>query len=126
MVMTHSTTIAAMTEDEYIAHFAESIQSYAKEKVASGQWSAEEASARAQAETDALLTDGFATPGHWFYTLRDGDGAKVGSICAADGTIVRIGLSDKGKNAATRSTTADQNPTKASRPPAHHRRRRSA
>ena len=78
--MTHSTTIAAMTEDEYIAHFAESIQSYAKEKVASGQWSAEEASARAQAETDALLTDGFATPGHWFYTLRDGDGAKVGSI----------------------------------------------
>ena len=74
------THITPMTEDEFIAHFAESIKGYAKDKVASGNWAAADALDLAQKEIDNLLPQGFATPEHWFFTVRDASEQKVGSI----------------------------------------------
>lgn len=78
--MKHETHISKMRQDEYLAHFAGSIATYAREKVRAGQWAEEGALERAQAETDALLPQGIATPGHRFYTLRDESDNKVGVI----------------------------------------------
>lgn len=74
------THITPMTEDEYIAHFSESIKAYAKDKIASGQWAAADALNLAQKEIDNLLPQGFATPEHWFFTVRDESAQKVGAI----------------------------------------------
>ena len=78
--MTH---ITPMTEDEYTAHFAQSIKDYAKDKIASGQWAAADALDLAHKENATLLPQGFATPDNWFFTMRNGDGQKVGAIWIA-------------------------------------------
>lgn len=75
--MTH---IAPMTEEEYVAHFAQSIHEYAKDKVAAGQWAPADALGLAQKEIDTLLPQGFATPHQWFFTVRDASEQKVGAI----------------------------------------------
>lgn len=75
--MTH---ITAMTEDEYIAHFAQSIKEYASEKVKAGQWAEADALALAQQDIDRLLPQGFATADNWFFTVRDDAKQKVGAI----------------------------------------------
>ena len=75
--MTH---ITPMTEDEYIAHFAQSIQDYASEKVKAGQWAQADALALAQQDIDRLLPQGFATEDNWFFTVRDDTQQKIGAI----------------------------------------------
>lgn len=70
-----------MTAAEYDAFAAEGVANYAAEKVASGQWSAEEASAQAAQAFASLLPQGPATPDNHLFTVRDvGDGAAVGVV----------------------------------------------
>lgn len=75
--MTH---ITPMTEEEYIAHFAQSIKDYAKDKIAAGQWAAADALELAQKDIDRLLPQGFATPEQWFFTVRDDNRQNIGAI----------------------------------------------
>jgi len=74
------TTITRMTEEEYVAHFAESVKDYARDKVAAGQWAPEDALELAQKETDRLLPQGYATPDMWLFTMRDETAQKVGAL----------------------------------------------
>jgi ribosomal protein S18 acetylase RimI-like enzyme len=72
--------LRAMTDAEYAAWQAATVPDYAAEKVASGQWSAEESLARSAREFAELLPQGLATPDHHLFTLVDAQGAAVGSL----------------------------------------------
>lgn len=74
-------TLRPMTAAEYEAWLAHLIADYAAEKVAAGNWTAEEAPARAAAETNGLLPQGAATPGqHLFSIAAAGEPEAVGVL----------------------------------------------
>ena len=70
-----------MTSQEYDAFLARSVPGYAEANVATGEWSAAEAPARAQAEFDRLLPLGRTTPDHFLFTIRSDSGTeRVGDL----------------------------------------------
>ena len=69
-----------MTPAIYEPWVERSIREYADGHVAAGNWPAEGAVERAQAEFEALLPQGAATPGMELWSIRDADGAHVGIL----------------------------------------------
>lgn len=70
-----------MTLAEYDAWLAHLIEDYAAEKVAAGNWTAEEALARSAEETNGLLPQGPSTPGqHLFSIVAAGEPEPVGVL----------------------------------------------
>lgn len=72
-----------MSDAEYAAYAEESIPDYAAEKVASGQWTAEESLALAKRSFDELLPQGRHTPDHHLFTVLDGQSVAVGMLWIA-------------------------------------------
>jgi RimJ/RimL family protein N-acetyltransferase len=62
-----------MTEQEFQTFLAESIETYAAEKVKAGNWTADEALQRSRDTHDDLLPQGLASPGHRLYTIEVDD-----------------------------------------------------
>jgi GNAT superfamily N-acetyltransferase len=71
-------TLQQMTPEIYEAWVRRTMTEYAAEHVSAGNWQADEAAARAQAEFDQLLPDGLATAGQHLWSIRDSDGTHVG------------------------------------------------
>lgn len=76
-------TLIPMTEADYLAYVAEAIPSYAAEKVAAGQWTAEESIERSKQSLDELLPQGLATPDHHLFTVHDPQASAVGMLWIA-------------------------------------------
>lgn len=66
-------TLEPMTAAEYRDWLAPTLEGYAQEKVASGEWPADGAPARARREHAELLPHGAATPDHHLFTAYDRD-----------------------------------------------------
>ena len=56
--------LVQMPRERFLAYRENLVRDYAKDKVRAGVWSPDEASLRAEADVDGLLTDGTATEGH--------------------------------------------------------------
>jgi len=70
-----------MTEDEFAEYVQAAIPEYARDKVASGQWSEAESLSLSRKDYAELLPQGIRTPDHLLYTLRDAaTGGKVGVL----------------------------------------------
>jgi ribosomal protein S18 acetylase RimI-like enzyme len=67
-----------MDEVTYAAWRELTVADYAQEKVEAGNWPAEGALARSEAEFAALLPDGRTTPGHELRSMINEDGERVG------------------------------------------------
>ena len=79
------TLLTPMTLAEYNAWLAQTIPDYARDKVASGQWTEAESLVRARTETEGLLPHGLATAGHHLWTIREHpDGASIGTLWVAE------------------------------------------
>jgi RimJ/RimL family protein N-acetyltransferase len=73
-----------LSEADYAAWLAQSIDGYAAEKVRAGNWAAERARARAEEEFRQLLPGGLTTPGNHLFSIEDaGSGTKVGIVWLA-------------------------------------------
>ncbi len=73
--------LVPMKEDVYLEYARHSPKEYAQEKVASGNWHADEALQRAEQEFRDQLPDGLWTKNHFFFTLLEKDtGQTVGII----------------------------------------------
>jgi ribosomal protein S18 acetylase RimI-like enzyme len=66
-----SLRFVAMSDTEYETWARAETLGYAAEHVRTGQWSKEEATARATAEFRTLLPKGLETPGQYLYVLED-------------------------------------------------------
>jgi ribosomal protein S18 acetylase RimI-like enzyme len=66
-----ATKLVPMTQAEHAVFSEDSTRGYADEKVASGEWSQEDALRLAKESHASLLPQGFATPGHYFYNVRE-------------------------------------------------------
>ena len=75
------TMFVPMTEDEFAEYVEAAIPDYARDKVASGQWTEAESLSLSRKGYAELLPQGIRTPDHFLYTLRDAatDG-KVGVL----------------------------------------------
>lgn len=69
-----------MTATEYAEWVEQSIAGYALDKVASGQWTAEESLERSRQENQALLPLGIVTPGNHFFVIVDRQSVAVGML----------------------------------------------
>lgn len=67
-----------MDEATYVAWREATVAEYAQGKVESGNWPAEGALARSEADFAALLPDGRATAGHELRSMVNDDGERVG------------------------------------------------
>jgi RimJ/RimL family protein N-acetyltransferase len=73
--------LVPMNEFDFNQFLDTSIDNYAKEKVAAGNWRAEEAFEKSRQEFDRLLPEGRNTDGHTLYTIVVEDSEeKVGSL----------------------------------------------
>jgi RimJ/RimL family protein N-acetyltransferase len=73
--------LSPMTEPEFRAYLEGMLEDYAQEHVAVGNWSAEEAQQRAEAQVRQILPNGLATPDNYFFTIKDAaQGAPVGIL----------------------------------------------
>jgi ribosomal protein S18 acetylase RimI-like enzyme len=72
--------LVAMSREAFAAFAAEANEGYAQDHVLAGNWSAGEALAKAKAQFDQLLPQGFDTPDHSFYEVRDPSGTSVGTV----------------------------------------------
>jgi ribosomal protein S18 acetylase RimI-like enzyme len=75
--------LVPMTEPEYLAFVAAAIPGYAADKVAAGQWTAEESLALAKKSFDELLPAGRRTADNHFLTILDVESVAVGSLWIA-------------------------------------------
>ena len=73
-------SLRPMTRSEYDAWPAATIPAYAADKVASGQWSSEEALDLSKKEYDELLPLGLETPDNHFFTVVDSRSCAVGTL----------------------------------------------
>lgn len=71
-------TLEPMDEAAYQAWHGSSVRDYAEEKVASGNWLAEDAVARSERAFAELLPEGRATPGHQIRSMVNASGERVG------------------------------------------------
>ena len=69
-----------MTDAAYTAWRERSVRAYAAEHAKSGNWTAEEAPAKAEAQFAQILPDGMATLGQFLWTIRDSAGDDVGIL----------------------------------------------
>lgn len=69
-----------MSQPEYEAWQALAIPAYADDKVASGQWTRDEALARSTQEHEELLPKGLDTPDNHLFTIQDAAAAAVGVL----------------------------------------------
>ena len=76
-------TLVPMTETQYQAYVEDAIPGYAADKVASGQWSADEALDLSRKSLEALLPKGLSTPDNHLFTVRDAEGSPVGMLWIA-------------------------------------------
>lgn len=76
-------TLVPMTDFEYGDYVAEAIPSYAAEKVASGQWSQEDALELSKKSLEELLPQGKDTPDNHLFTIRDDQSHVVGILWIA-------------------------------------------
>ena len=72
--------LVPMSRQAFAAFAAEATEAYAQDHVLAGNWSADEALAKATAQFDQLLPRGFDTPGHYFYDVHDSSGIAVGNV----------------------------------------------
>ena len=72
--------LVPMTDAAYTAWRERSVREYAAEHVKSGNWTAAEAPANAEAQFAQILPDGMATPGQFLWTVRDSAGDDVGIL----------------------------------------------
>ena len=83
--MTMTTLLSPMTLAEYNAWLAQAVPDYARDKVASGEWSEAESLDRSRTEVEGLLPHGLATAGHHLWTLRDSvKGPGIGTLWVAE------------------------------------------
>ena len=76
--------LVQMPRERFLPYRENLVRDYAEDKVRAGVWSPDEASLRAEADVDGLLTDGTATEGHYLYLLRDHSTAEdVGVVWLA-------------------------------------------
>jgi ribosomal protein S18 acetylase RimI-like enzyme len=73
-------TLVRLTEAQYLAYLAEAIPGFAAEKIASGQWSKEEALALSRKSFHDLLPQGMKTPDNYLYAVQDRHGNPVGML----------------------------------------------
>lgn len=71
------TALHAMRPEVYAAVMPRAIAAYAEDNVAAGRWPAEGALARSQADFDALLPQGQATPDNHFVEILDAPGGRT-------------------------------------------------
>lgn len=72
-------TLAPMTQDDFAHYTSESILGYAKEKVAAGTWTKEEAPEKSEKEFERLLPEGLDSEfQHLFAITKSVDKEKVG------------------------------------------------
>ena len=69
-----------MTDAAYTTWREQRVREYAAEHVKSGNWTAEEAPAKAEAQFAEILPHGMATPGQFLWTIRDSAGGDVGIL----------------------------------------------
>jgi|SRR6478672_1524686 len=74
------TVLVPMPREAFAAFAAESNEAYARDHVLAGNWSAGEALAKARAQFDQFLPQGFDTPDHSFYEVHDASGTSVGAV----------------------------------------------
>jgi len=72
-----------MTQADFLAYMAVSVPDFAADKVASGDWSADEALALAQKSFDTLLPQGLATPDNHLFNILDDKSGPVGTLWVA-------------------------------------------
>jgi RimJ/RimL family protein N-acetyltransferase len=63
--------LTGLPEERFPAYRARLTREYARDKVAAGVWSPEEALSRSEADLDGLLPDGANTRDHFLYEVRD-------------------------------------------------------
>jgi ribosomal protein S18 acetylase RimI-like enzyme len=73
-------SVRPMTAAEFEAIRAGMIREYAAEHVRAGNWSADEAEARATAQTDELLPQGVDSPDMFLLTAIDPEDVQVGHV----------------------------------------------
>ena len=78
--MTATVVLVAMSREAFAAFTAEANEAYAQDHVLAGNWPAGEALAKAKAQLEQLLPQGFDTPDHWFYEVHDPSGTSVGGV----------------------------------------------
>ena len=78
--VTVMSVLVAMSRETFVAFAAEANEAYAQDHVIAGNWSAGEALAKAKAQLDQLLPQGFDTPDHSFYEVHDSSGTTVGAV----------------------------------------------
>jgi len=74
------TALIALSREAFSTFAAEANEGYAHDHVVAGNWSADQALAKAKAQFDQLLPQGFDTPDHWFYDVHDASGTSVGAV----------------------------------------------
>jgi ribosomal protein S18 acetylase RimI-like enzyme len=75
--------LVPMSTDEFREYLEEAIRGYAEEKVAAGNWTAEEAHQRSAHEFAELLPQGINTPNQHLFTVVDAARNRVGFIWLA-------------------------------------------
>jgi GNAT superfamily N-acetyltransferase len=73
-------TLQPMTADYYAPWMAALQAGYAQDHVDAGNWTAEEATARAAADTETLLPDGVNSPGQFLFTAHGPSGEQIGAL----------------------------------------------
>jgi GNAT superfamily N-acetyltransferase len=69
-----------MTADDFAAFLRKSIPEYAYDQMRTGNWTAEEAAARARGEFQQMLPNGLQTPNQYLRILLDEQGRKMGML----------------------------------------------
>jgi ribosomal protein S18 acetylase RimI-like enzyme len=69
--------LVPMTQAEFLDYAAESIPDYARDKVASGEWSQEASMELSRREFEELLPHGPATPDNHLFTIRESTSSPV-------------------------------------------------
>lgn len=72
--------VRPMTQGEFEVLRDRMIREYADDHVRAGNWTKEEALARAAAQTDELLPNGVATPGVIWLVAETADGSRIGHV----------------------------------------------
>lgn len=78
--MPPATSLVPMTEAQLADYLLRAIPAYARDKVASGQWTESEALARSRKNYAELLPEGVATPDHHLYVMHDEQAVVVGEL----------------------------------------------
>lgn len=73
-------TFSPMTETDFEAYIRKSVPEYAYDQMVSGNWTAEEAAAKARAEFQQMLPNGIRTENAFLYVMLNEEENKVGMV----------------------------------------------